>query len=214
MLKRASVLPASRATGAVVIPSNAVSSKRATVARRVVVQANEQANALIEAAQAQAKDIVADAEQRAKTLAHDATELGRAQAYAETIARVAVIGELEARADERNLERSMSLARLLAERLLGERLRSSDDTVVLLAQQALSEVKAARSVRLLANPEDAARLQEHLGNARSGFVVSPDATLARGDFRIVTDVGTLDARMNERLDLLASKLLASLKQRG
>lgn len=212
MLKRATVIPALRATEAEVVAPNVVPSRRATVVQGKVLEAKERATALVEAAQARAEDIVAQAEQRAKTMAQEAAELGRAEAYAEIIARTAAIGELEARADERNLERSVSLARLLAERLLGERLLLHEDTIALLAQQALSEVRAARSVRLLANPQDAVRLQERLGTMHAGLVVAPEATLARGDFHIVTDVGTIDAPLGERLELLASKLLASLKK--
>ena len=119
----------------------------------------------------------------------------------------------EAKADERALERTVSLARLLAERLLGASLAVSPEQVVTLARQALAEARGARQLTIVAHPHDAQLLSQSLaslGVAVDAVRLKPDSARPRGSLRIETDIGVLDADLAPQLDRLALKLRETL----
>ena len=92
---------------------------RGQIVRREVLDAAERATRLVAAAQERAAQIVADAERAAAELRLLAEAEGRADAAAKIAARALALRHHEARSEERELSRSVDLARLLAERLLG-----------------------------------------------------------------------------------------------
>jgi flagellar biosynthesis/type III secretory pathway protein FliH len=109
----------------------------------------------------------------------------------------------------------VELARLLAERLLGTALRLDPGLVVSLAERALSEARGARRVRLVAHPDDAARLEaqgESLGATLDALEILADPARAPGDLRLETEIGVLDAQLAPQLDRLAQKLRESLRR--
>ena len=186
---------------------------RGYVVRREVLDAADRAHALLANAEARAGRILAEAEQGAAELRLRAEAEARADAAAKVAARALALRHHESRADERALDRSVELARLLAERLLGESLRVAPEQVVALAKQALSEARGARRISLLAHPEDA-RILEHslpaLGLDPSTAQVRVDADRSRGSLRIETEIGVLDAELAPQLERLALKLRESL----
>ncbi len=119
---------------------------RGQIVRREVLEAAERARTLIAVAEAQAARLIGDAERAAAELRLRAETEARADAAAKIAVRALALRHHEARADERALERSVELARLLAERLLGESLRVAPEQVVALARQALGEARGARRV--------------------------------------------------------------------
>lgn len=185
---------------------------RARVLRRALVEASERAEQVTARAERHAQQLVRDAEEAAAAARRVAIEEGRALGYAEALARLDVIGRLEAEGDQRGLERSIEMARLLAERLIGRALVSDPGTVADLASQVLSEVRGAHRITLHVHPNDAAVLSEQLGQSLTGVSVVSDATCRRGGFRAVTDVGSIDAELGDRLDLLAAKLAQALRK--
>jgi len=186
---------------------------RGQIVRREVLDAAERATRLVCAAQERAAQIVADAERAAAELRLLAEAEGRADAAAKIAARALALRHHEARSEERELSRSVDLARLLAERLLGESLRVAPEQVVALARQALSEARGARRITIVAHPEDA-KILEHsltaLGLDPSTAQIRADATRARGDLRIETEIGVLDAELAPQLERLSLKLRESL----
>ena len=186
---------------------------RGLVVRREVLEADERARALLAAAQARASHLIQEAERTAAELRLRAEAEGRADAAAKVAARALALRHYEARADERSLERSVELARLLAERLLGESLRVAPEQVVALARQALAEARGARRILVLAHPEDA-KILEHslpaLGLDPAAVQVRADAARTRGNLRIETEIGVLDAELAPQLERLALKLRESL----
>jgi flagellar biosynthesis/type III secretory pathway protein FliH len=212
MLTRATIIRPTEANAVETLNPAQISTRRGTIVRRAMVEASLKAQAVIEEANAQASEVLSNAQREASVLKQAAQEVGRAEGFAESVSRAATLGRMEATAEDRALGRTISLARLLAERLLGASLRLDEGTVAALAQQALNEVKGVRQVRLLVHPDDLAILQTNNVVSQPGFSLAPDANLARGDFRIVTDVGTIDATLGARLDLLAVKLADTLKK--
>lgn len=173
-------------------------------ARRLVAEAEERARLLLESAARAAGDarLAAEAE-------------GRADGIAAVAAKAVALAALEARADERGLERSVELARLLAERLLGEELRQDPARITALARRALGEARGARRVRVVAHPDDAARLEaerETLGAALDVLEIVADPARSPGDLRLETEIGVLDAALAPQLDRLTQKLRESLKK--
>lgn len=175
-------------------------------------------------AQARAAQIVAEAEALAARLLEqgradlealhqqvvaDARAAGSARLAAEFLA----LRALEDQSDARSLDRVTELARLLAERLLGEALVLDPSRVVALAEQALREARGARRICILAHPDDVPLLEQALANGRVGHVaqVLADGARARGSLRFETEIGSLDADVAPQLDRLAERLREALR---
>jgi flagellar biosynthesis/type III secretory pathway protein FliH len=186
---------------------------RGQVVRKEVLEAAERAKLLVQAAEVRAAHIVSDAERAVAELRLRVEAEARADAAAKVAARALALRHHEARADERSLDRSVELARLLAERLLGESLRVAPEQVIALAKQALGEARGARRIGLVAHPEDARILAQSLpalGLDPTTAQVRPDVSRARGNLRIETEIGVLDAELAPQLERLALKLRESL----
>lgn len=187
---------------------------RAKIVPSVLVDAEERARHLISDAERRARDIVESAALRAADVRLSAEAEGRADGVATVAARAIALAALEAQADERQLDRVVDLARLLAERLLGESLRLDPARVVDLARQALKEARGARRVMIAAHPDDAELLANTLGELGldSGASVTSDAALNRGNLRIQTEIGALDAELGPQLERLARRLRESIRK--
>lgn len=216
MMTRGRVLSASEAQSAEPLSRPAWSERgpeRARVAPKALVDASAEAELLLAKARAEAQTIVAAAERRAADLKLVAEAEARAEAAAKLAAHALALATHEAKADERALDRTVALARLLAERLLGASLALAPEQVAQLARQALSEARGARRLSIVAHPEDAALLNQSLpslGVAVETLKVVADSARARGSLRIETDIGVLDADLAPQLDRLALRLRETL----
>jgi len=181
---------------------------------REEVAAMERAEVILGAATRRAAAILKDAEQRAGELRAQAVDAGRAEGFAETAALSLAVRKREEHADEAALDRVVELARLLAERLLGQALVARPDVVIALASQTLAEAGGARRVELRAHPLDAAVLSlatstfDPLGRVHA---VVADDCLARGDLRLNTELGMIDAHLGSELTRLAERLREALR---
>lgn len=183
------------------------------VAPKSLLDASAEAARLLADAQGRARELIAAAERKAADLRLLAEAEARAEAAAKLAAHALALATHEAKSDERALERTVALARLLAERLLGASLAVAPEQVVSLARQALSEARGARRLNLVAHPADAQLLSQSLpslGVAVETVRITEDATRARGSLRIETDVGVLDADLAPQLDRLALRLRETL----
>lgn len=183
------------------------------VVPKAVVDAGAEAARLLAKARVEAQTLVAAAERRAADLKLLAEAEARAEASAKLAAHALALATHEAKADERALERTVALARLLAERLLGASLAVAPEQVVALARQALAEARGARRLAIVAHPEDAQLLSQalpSLGVAVETVRVLPDGARQRGSLRIETDIGVLDADLAPQLDRLALRLRETL----
>ncbi|RYZ03242.1 MAG: hypothetical protein EOO73_28575 [Myxococcales bacterium] len=183
------------------------------VAPKSLLDASAEAARLLKDAQARAAELLAAAQRQAADLRLVAEAEARAEAAAKLSAHALALATHEAKSDERALERTVALARLLAERLLGASLAVAPEQVISLARQALSEARGARRLTLVAHPADAKLLSQalpSLGVAVETVRISEDAARARGSLRIETDVGVLDADLAPQLDRLALRLRETL----
>jgi flagellar biosynthesis/type III secretory pathway protein FliH len=180
---------------------------------REVVTAAEEGAAIIARARAEAERILQSAERGVAELRLRAEAEGRADAVAALAARSIALQVREAASLDRELDRVVELAKILAERLLGERLGLDPERVVALARQAIAEATGARRITIVAHPEDAARLEAALASLSSGAEVVrvvADSKRARHGLRLETDIGVLDAELAPQLERLALKLRESL----
>jgi len=155
--------------------------------------------------------------------AAEVTERARARAYHE--ARAHVETELAAhylalrmrheQHAEDDLDRTVALAVLLAERLIGATLRVDGHRIVHMAQAALAEARGARKVVIEACPLDVEELRSNL----TAFGLPPECVdirenpeLASGSLSLQTDLGSLDARLSPQLERLAVALRDALRE--
>ena len=183
------------------------------VVPKALVDASAEATRMLAKARVEAQTLVAAAERKAADLKLLAEAEARAEASAKLAAHALSLATHEAKADERALERTVALARLLAERLLGASLAVAPEQIVMLARQALAEARGARRLSIVAHPEDAKLLSgslASLGVAVDAVRVVSDSARQRGSLRIETDIGVLDADLAPQLDRLALRLRETL----
>lgn len=191
-----------------------VSPERRHRVARAEVAARLEAEVILEGAREEAEDIVALARKQAGGARADAEREARESVHAELAAHYLALRQAEETRAENDLDRAVSLAVVLAERLLGEALEHNPDHVAALARQALAEARGARRAVIEANPLDADALTRHLdsvGMSRDAIEVRRAPDLARGSLRVHTNLGTLDAKLTPQLERLAAALRDALK---
>jgi flagellar assembly protein FliH/type III secretion protein L len=185
----------------------------ARVVKKPVVDAQARAAHIIAEAEALAARLLEQGRADLELLHQRVTAEAQAAGSARLAAEFLALRALEASVDERALDRMTELARMLAERLLGEALALEPGRVVALAEQALKEARGARRICIFAHPADVPLLEQALAQGRVGRVaqVLPDTARARGSLRFDTDIGTLDADVAPQLDRLAERLREALR---
>jgi flagellar biosynthesis/type III secretory pathway protein FliH len=200
---------AARPHGASSSPASEQAASRGRIIARPVADAHVEAKRLLQAAGEQARNIVA----RAQATAHDL--LLQREASARVDALCLVVGEaLEFRKrklelSRHSLDRSIGFATLLAERLLGEALELSPQRIQALARQTLEEAAGARHAVLSAHPADASELRSglaSLGTLLDSIGIEDDDKLSRGQLRIETELGVIEADLRGQLARLAVQL--------
>ena len=204
--------PVTRAAPVAAISAGSTGAAR--LLKATEAEASMRASAKVAAAEEKARSILAAAEQRARTIGEEAREEGRRAGTAGLVsAWVRLRTEQEGR-DERDLDRTTELARVMAERLVGESLDLDPAKIQAIARQVLASARQSRRVVLRAHPDDADALRRDLGSLgleRAAIEIHADMTRARGSLLLDTDLGTLDANLSIQLDRLARSLRDSFR---
>jgi type III secretion protein L len=169
-----------------------------------VLEAKAEAARILEAARTEAEALRVSV---AKTAADEAREHEVARLAAQFIA----LRDEDNRRALRDVDRTIEVAVVLAERLIGEAIRVEPSRVAELAAAAIEEARGARRVRIDACPDDVAALGEALGAAGSSAEIAADPTLPRGSLVVHTDLGRVDARLQPQLGRLAAALREALQ---
>jgi flagellar biosynthesis/type III secretory pathway protein FliH len=175
------------------------------LAKRILLDARVEAEETLERAREEAARSTADAAREA-----------REDEVAKLAAGFLALRIADERRAERDLDRAVALACVLAERLLGEALEKDPARVIALARQALLEARGAHRAVIEASPLDAETLRSHvvdLGFAEGstdGVEIRVDPLLLRGSLRIHTNLGSLDAQLTPQLERLAKALRDAL----
>lgn len=203
-LGRARVIKAySTAPGVEALRDASIHGARPAMARRIpaaVIDAKAEAARIVEAARASAAEVASEAakEAREREVARVAAELVALRITEETRAT-------------REIDRTIAIATLLAERIVGEALVLDPARIGALAVEALKETRGARKVRIEAAPSDVEALDRILAElapavGASVVAVEPNADLARGSLVVHTELGRVDARLEPQLGRLAEAL--------
>ncbi|MCA9632302.1 MAG: hypothetical protein KC766_31835 [Myxococcales bacterium] len=187
--------------------------RRARLVLRPELEAEARARDIVARAESEARAILGQAERAASGVRLIAEAEGRANGAASVAAHALKLAALEKTLDERHLDRTIALARLLAERLIGAELASLPERITELARTALRETGGARQVTIHAHPEDARVLEatrETLGLPADAVRVQPDVARGRGSLRLDTEIGVLDAELAPQLERLSLKLRENL----
>ena len=185
--------------------------------RRVVreeLEARLAAERIVHDAHAAAAGILADARARAAGAMVDAAREAREEASAQATAQWLALRERERAAMGRDPERLVTLAIALAERLLGASLALDPSRIADLARAVLDEARGSRRAVIEAHPLDADELRQRLTEDvldLESIDVRSDVALARGELRLHTDLGTIDARLAPRFERLAAALRDAFK---
>jgi type III secretion system HrpE/YscL family protein len=193
-------------------PSPAGRARRLSAAE---VGASERARTIVADAERRAALILAEAERAASEARLRAEEAGRIEGLASVAAVALRLQAREEAFDERAIDRVVELARLLAERIIGQALSDSPERVVDLAHRLLHEAGGARRIRLHAHPDDATLLGEALAEFDPDgrvHAIDADPTLNRGDLRLDTDVGIVHAEVGVQIERLAERLRQVLRR--
>jgi type III secretion protein L len=215
-VERARVIKASgNATANTNASSNANALTETTARRipRVVVDAHAVAAKLVADAHAKAQAIVAEATTNATAIAENVARETRETEIARVAAEVIAVRAGAERRAEKELDRTIDLAVLLAERLVGEAIAVEPARIAALAHDALKETRGARQMRIEACAADVAALEQvlaALGEGVATIEVSPE--LARGSLVVHTELGRVDARLAPQLARLAAALREVLRE--
>jgi flagellar biosynthesis/type III secretory pathway protein FliH len=180
---------------------------------REELEASARAEARLREARSEAEGIVARAVRDAEAAVSLAVRAAQERMETELAARWLALRHKELGQVEKQADRVIPLAVALAERLLGAALDLEPSRIVHLARTVFAEARGARRARVDAHPLDASVLKEKLTTAGldvQSVEIREDPTLARGELRLQTDLGTIDARLAPRFERLAAALRDAL----
>jgi type III secretion system HrpE/YscL family protein len=183
-----------------------------------VIRADRGGPAVIPAAVAdareQARAIVARAQAEAAALHARLLDEARVQARAELAAEHAALAQAHAGECAALERQAVELALLAARQIVGETLALAPERIVAIAAPLLTRLRRARRVVLRVHPDDAGTLELALAALRErtgmhgSLHIEGDIGVARGGCIASSDAGTLDARVETRIDALARALEA------
>jgi Flagellar assembly protein FliH len=182
---------------------------RGAILPKEVADAKTQVKDLIRQAHADARQILAHAQAQADDLILQQQARARADALCLVVGETLELRKRQVELSKSVLDRSVGFATLLAERLLGEELELSPERIRALARQALKEAAGARQAVIVAHPRDAAELKAGLlglGAMLDSIGIEEDARLSRGQLRVETELGVIEADLKGQLDRLAVQL--------
>jgi flagellar assembly protein FliH len=214
VIPRARVIPAPAADRAAPLLEPGSGKEQRRRLAREEIEARLAAERVVQEAQAAAEAILGEARERAAGATADAVADAREEALAQLTARWLALRERERIAMGRDQEVVIRMAVALAERLLGASLVLEPSRIEQLARAVLDEARGARRAVVEAHPLDAHELRGRLaddGLDLQSLEIRSDEALARGELRLHTDLGTIDARLAPRFERLAAALRDALE---
>jgi type III secretion protein L len=182
------------------------------VLKRDVHDAGVEARGIIEAAERQAQTLLAEAHR----LRDDSLEASRRQGYREGLAQwdEARSGMLRAR-ESLDAKYEGELVRLsvkVAEKIIGEELRTRPETIVSIVRECLFGIRNAQNLTVRVNPEEREEVLRQIDSLQrevglSNIQVIADASVSRGGCIVESERGIVDARLETQLRRLEDILV-------
>ncbi|MGH7435977.1 MAG: FliH/SctL family protein [Polyangiaceae bacterium] len=209
MIGRARIVRAASEPRAVpLLAAGAGEASRKRIAREVV-EARLEAERIVAAARAQAATLVAEARDRAAREADQQRRELTEESDAKLTARWLHLRREEQQARGSVVDSILRLGTALAERIVGASLALEPERIADIARRIIAEAGGVRRAVIESHPEDAGALRDYLASARFDLEVvevRETEALARGELRLHTDIGIVDARLAPRLNRLAAAL--------
>jgi type III secretion protein L len=185
----------------------------AKILKRDVYEAGVDARGILDAARSEAEGIVREAEQRRDAIMAEAHEEGFRHGLAQWDRALQGVRESQDLLEAKYEPEIVRMAVKIAEKIIGEELRSRPETIAAIARECLRGVRHEHSLTLRVNPKEADELQRHLKSlievAGSGrrIQVLEDSSVSSGGCIVDSVVGVIDARLETQLRCLEEILL-------
>jgi flagellar biosynthesis/type III secretory pathway protein FliH len=172
--------------------------------------------ALVGDATLHARLIIERAQAQTEQLRSEASAEGRAQGLATLSAAFAELAAARDRELAALEAHAIQIALCAAKQIVGEELALSPERITSIVAPLIARLRRASVLTLRLHPEDAAFVQHHASevlassSSKTRIQIEADPAIARGGCLVVSDIGSLDARLESRLDLMGRAMLASL----
>ena len=194
-----------------------ISDPRKVIKKEVFAAAVE-AQSIVEAARREAEKLLDDAQKQRNQIHEEAQRAG----YEEGLTRWNETILQASEAQDRLLKDSeQSLVRLsvrVAEKIIGERLRSSPDAIVDIVREVLKSIRSEKALIIQVNPDHVEtlrqsidRLHDLLENGCQIKIVSNSAISAGGCI-VESELGVIDGQLETQLKCLEEALLRAAKK--
>lgn len=187
------------------MPSNVIRAQFPHVRARAVLDAEAAAAELLRAAHQEADGIRRAAEEEYETWRAQAVREGEEQVARDTAQAQLAALQVETRALDALREATIPLVLRATEKLVRATFDARPELVRSVIKDAIGQLRLASELSVDVHPDDLA-LAEALPPQERPVAFRADATLARGECRVSSDVGAVDARFTTQLSALAAAL--------
>jgi type III secretion protein L len=185
--------------------------------KKDVYDAHLQAHQMVDDAQLEAQQLVREAQQQSSAI----TEAARQQGYEAGLTEWNEILIRARRAYDdvvsQNESQLVRLAVKIAEKVIGEELRTDPDTIVKIVREALKSARRDRSVLVEVNPEHESVLRSRTESLRSSLGsdqeirIIPNPAVPPGGCVVQSEIGIIDAKLETQLKCMERALLRSTR---
>jgi type III secretion protein L len=187
-------------------------SDRRNLLKRTLIDANDESRQIIENANAYAADLRKQTEIEAEAIKQEAYETGKGAALEEMMGFLMEARDIRNTTLAKTEQELLRLAVKLAERIIGNEVKSDKAVIVDIVSTALRNTKRQEKVTIRVSQSDYATVQERFielsQSSRSTYVdIVPDPRVTIGGCIIESEVGTVDARLETQLRVLERALI-------
>jgi type III secretion protein L len=187
------------------------------VIKKEVFAATVEAQSVVEAARRDAERLVREAENDRDRLRTEAQQAGYEEGLTRWNEYVLEAMEAQDRLLKTSEQAMVRLAVRVAEKIIGEHLRSSPDLIVSIVREALKSVRSEKGITIRVHPDDVEilrqsihRLQDLLSGCHIKVIGS--GAVASGGCIVESELGVVDAQLETQLKCLEEALLRAAKK--
>ena len=195
------------------IETEAVGAAGARIVKKDVYEAGLDAREILEGARQSAQAILAEADQRRREISESARQEGFRAGIAEWDRALQAARNAQEALDTTYEAEIVRLAVKIAEKIIGEELRTRPEAIVSIARECLRSIRHEHSLTIRVNPKENEEVQQGLeslakvAGAERRIQIVPDATVGRGGCIVESIEGAIDARLETQLHCLEEILL-------
>jgi type III secretion protein L len=181
--------------------------------KRDIYDAGVDAGRILEAAHEEARAVLDDVQRRRDAIVQAAREEGFRHGLAEWDLALQSAREAQESLDAQYESEIVRMAVKIAEKIVGEELRTRPETIVSIARECLRGVRHEHSLTVRVNPDEVDEVQRNLSSlaevagAGRRIQILPDGGVAPGGCIVESAVGVIDARLETQLRCLEEILL-------